>query len=91
MIAAHVTILNIRLARTYFLYGVITTCWSPPKGPRPARACSSYYALTFLLPRYYEEIFGDNEKSVYILTMIVGASLIPGMSFWRAGVSDAIR
>ncbi|CAM9992240.1 unnamed protein product [Ectocarpus sp. 4 AP-2014] len=38
----------------------------------------SYYGVTFLLPRYYDEISGGESDFVYILSALVGATFIPG-------------
>ena len=40
--------------------------------------CTSYYGLTFLLPRYYDDISGGEKDFVYILSALLGASFIPG-------------
>eukprot|EP00903_Cladosiphon_okamuranus_P008140 g7839.t1 len=38
----------------------------------------SYYGVTFLLPRYYEDISGGKDDFVYILSALVGFTFIPG-------------
>ncbi|CAM9239647.1 unnamed protein product [Ectocarpus fasciculatus] len=38
----------------------------------------SYYGVTFLLPRYYDQISGGDADFVYILSALVGATFIPG-------------
>eukprot|EP00904_Undaria_pinnatifida_P013100 jgi/Undpi1/8920/HiC_scaffold_26.g11381.m1 len=43
-----------------------------------------YYGLTFLLPRYYDDISHGNKDFVYILSAFLGASFIPGshLAMW---------
>lgn len=38
----------------------------------------SYYGVTFLLPRYYDDISGGEDDFTYILSALVGATFIPG-------------
>lgn len=38
----------------------------------------SYYGVTFLLPKYYKEIFADTDGFVYIFSAMLGVVVTPG-------------
>ncbi len=45
--------------------------------PMDEKYKSSYYGVTFLLPRYYADISGGQANFVFLLSALVGATFIP--------------